>query len=293
MTGRSLAPLLIATLLLPGGAAAADPPPALRIGIGARISPQESFSYYEAMLGWLGKRLGRKVELVQYTTYGEMDSALERLDVDFAFICAGPYVHDHAKFGAELLAAPQVHGAAFYYSYLLVPATSPAKALADLRGKRFAFTDPKSNTGRLVPAYLVARETGLKPEAFFGSTKYTWSHDRSIDEVNAGTVDGAAVDSLIFDFIAKRTPARVKNVRILLKSIPFGIPPFVSARAANPRVKQALREALLSMHLEPEGKRILDGMMVERFVVPLDASYDSIRDMERWIEQQAAEKGKR
>jgi phosphonate transport system substrate-binding protein len=279
-----IAAVLLTTLLVPTAAEAAPPP--LRIGIGARISPRESFVYYEAMLNFVGRKLGRKVEMVQYTTYDEMDRALERLDLDFAFICAGPYVRDRAKFGAELLVAPQVHGVPFYYSYMLVPAGSPAKTLADLRGKRFAFTDPKSNTGRLVPTYMLAREFGLAPEKFFGSVKFTWSHDRSIDEVAAGTVDGASVDSLIYDYLAARTPARVKNVRILSRSIPFGIPPFVTTKAADPRLKKRLREVLLSMHEDPEGKRILDGMMVERFIVPLDANYDAVRDMEAWLDKQ-------
>lgn len=295
MTRRTLAALLLAILIAPAGADPAPPDslPALRIGIGARISPKESFHYYDAMLAYMGKQLGRKVEMVQYTTYAEVDAALERLDLDFAFICSGPYVRDHAKFGAELLVAPQVGGAPFYYSYMLVPAKSPAKTLADLRGKRFAFTDPNSNTGRLVPTYTIARETGQSPEAFFGSVKFSWSHDASIDQVNAGLVDGASVDSLIYDYIAKRYPARVANVRILSKSIPFGIPPFVSTRASDPRVKKRLREILLAMHEDPEGKKILGGIMIERFILPKDSDYDAVRDMEAWLDKQPSLSGKR
>src|SRR5512145_2908678 len=216
---RAIAAVLIGVALSPPIADAAVPP--LRIGLAARISPRESYAYYDAMLAYVVTKLGRKVEMVQYTTYDEMDAALERLDLDFAFICSGPYVRDHAKFGVELLVAPQAHGGPVYYSYMLVPATSPARSLADLRGKRFAFTDPKSNTGRLVPTYLVAREFKASPRAFFGNVEYTGSHDRSIDAVNAGTVDGASVDSLIFDYVAKRSPARVKNVRIISKSMPY------------------------------------------------------------------------
>ncbi|HSN14939.1 MAG TPA: phosphate/phosphite/phosphonate ABC transporter substrate-binding protein [Anaeromyxobacteraceae bacterium] len=293
MRPRRLPALLLAALLSPSAAGATSPAPPLRIGIGAMISPVETFKYYDAMLAYVGRQLGRKVEMVRYTTYDEMDAALERLDLDFAFICSGPYVRDHAKFGAELLAAPQAHGAAFYYSYLLVPKESPARSLADLRGKRFAFTDPKSNTGRLVPTFLVVKETGLSPEAFFGSVKFTWSHDRSIDEVNAGQVDGASVDSLIYDYLAKRTPARVRNVRILAKSIPYGIPPVVSTRAADPRVKARLRDVVLGMHQDPEGRRILEGIGIDRFIVPKDSDYDAVREMEKWLNQHPELRAKR
>ncbi len=286
MLRRSLAALLLGAALLPGVTSAALP--ALRIGVSARVSPRESYAYYDSLLAYLGTRLGRKVEMVQYTTYSEMDSALERLDLDFAFICAGSYARDRARFGPEVVVAPEARGAPFYYAYTVVPLNGPAKSLADLRGKRFAFTDPGSNTGWLVPTYLVLREFGVAPEAFFGAVSYTWSHDRSIDEVNAGRLDGASVDSLIFDYLARRNPQRVRNVRILARSAPFGAPPFVATRAADPRVKTRLREILLSMHQDAEGKKILDGIMIDRFVVPPDSNYDSVRDMETWVRSRTA-----
>lgn len=280
MKRRALAALTLAALLAPLGATAEEP---LLIGIAARISPRESFSYYDQLLAFVGKKLGRRVEMLHFTTYDEMDAALERRELDFAFICSGPYVRDHDRFGVELLAAPQSHGRAFYYAYVIVPARSPAKTLADLRGKRFAFTDPRSNTGRLFPTYLVQRGAGLPPEAFFSSVKFTGSHDASIDEVGSGSVDGASVDSLIYDYVAARLPARVKNVRILLRSPPYGIPPFVANRGADPALRERVREILLAMHTDLQGKRILDGIMVDRFIVPLDANYDAVREMETWL----------
>lgn len=283
---RALAILLMLFAVTPRGAAPAEP--TLPIGISAMISPRETFVTYGALLSYIGEKLGRRVEMVQYTTYEEMDSALERRDLDFAFICSGPYVRDRAKFGLELLAAPQAHGKPFYYAYVIVPANGPARSLADLRGKRFAFTDPLSNTGRLVPAYLVEREFGLPAERFFGSVKFTGSHDRSIDEVNAGTVDGSSVDSLIFDYVQAKTPAKAKNVRILVKSPPYGIPPFVANKGADRRLKGRIREILLQMHEDPRGKKILDGIAAERFIVPNDTNYDAVREMEGWLARRAA-----
>lgn len=283
MIGRILAPLLLAALAAPTGAAAAEPP--LAIGVAAMISPRESATYYRELLAYVGERLGRRVEMIQYTTYDEMDTALERRDLDFAFICSGPYVRNRAKFGVQLLAAPQAHGKPFYHAYVIVPASSPARTLADLRGKRFAFTDPKSNTGRLVPTFLVGREFKVAPEAFFGKVEFTGSHDRSIDAVNAGTVDGASVDSLIFDYVAKRFPARVGNVRIMVKSMPYGIPPFVVHPKADPKLRARVQQILLGMDADPAGRRILDGIMVDRFILPIDANYDAVREMEGWLDR--------
>jgi phosphonate transport system substrate-binding protein len=283
MIGRALTAVLCAALLAPAGARSEEP--SLHIGVAAMISPRESFAFYDAMIAYIGKRVGLHAAMVQYSTYDEMDTALERRELDYAFICSGPYVRDHAKFGVELLAAPQAHGRPFYYAYVIVPAASPARKLGDLRGKRFAFTDPKSNTGRLVPAYLVGREFKMTPEAFFGTLTYTGAHDTSIDQVNAGTVDGASVDSLIFDYVAKRSPPRVKNVRIISTSPPYGIPPFVANKGADRTLRARVQAVLLGMHADPEGRRILDGIMVDRFIVPEDSNYDAVRDMENWLDR--------
>lgn len=92
------------------------------------------------------------------------------------------------------------------YSVLIVPADSPARTMADLRGKVFAFTDPMSNTGRTYPTYLV-RQLGQTPETFFARTFFTYSHDDAIHAVADGLADGAAVDSLVYDFAVARDPA--------------------------------------------------------------------------------------
>src|SRR5512133_172972 len=139
----------------------------LKIGLAAMISPKETLIFYNGLLGYVGQKLGRKVEMVQYRTYDEMDAALEKRDLDIAFVCSGPYVKDRQKFGAELLVAPQSYGKPFYHAYIIAPAGSPAKKLADLKGKSFAFTDPKSNTGKIVPTYMVSKEFGMPPEKFF------------------------------------------------------------------------------------------------------------------------------
>jgi phosphonate transport system substrate-binding protein len=283
---RALAPLLTLLAVAPRNAAPVEP--TLLIGIAARISPYETYVAYGALLAHIGERLGRRVEMVQYSTYAEMDAALERRDLDFAFVGSRAYVRDHARFGVELLAAPQVHGQPFYYALLIVPAGGASRSLADLRGKRFAFTDPLSNSGRLAPAYIVEREFGLPAERFFGSLKFTGSHDRSIDEVNAGRIDGASVESLIFDYVRTRTPEKTKNIRILAQSPPYGIPPFVANRRADASLKGRIRAILLGMNEDPRGKRILDAVSAERFIVPNDSNYDSVREMEAWLAGRAA-----
>ncbi len=271
---------IVIMVVMASAALAAEP---IKIGVAAMISPKNTVRYYKQLIDYVGVKLGSPVEMVQKENYDEMDSLLEHGDVQVAFICAGPYVKDHAKFGAELLVAPQSYGQTFYYAYIIVHKDSRIMDMAGLKGKKFAFTDPKSNTGKLVPTYMVAREYGVTPEKFFGDIVYTRSHDKSIEAVAEKLVDGASVDSLIYDYAAKKNPVYTAETRILRKSPPYGIPPLVVNKGMDPALKNKLKGIFMNMHSDPAGKAILDGIMVDKFIVPKDADYNSVRDMDTWV----------
>lgn len=255
----------------------------LKIGVAAMISPKETVVFYSQLIDYVGKKLGSSVEMVQKENYDEMDKMLESGEVQIAFICSGPYVKDRAKFGIELLAAPQSYGQPFYHAYIIVHKDSPVIDLAGLKGKKFAFTDPKSNTGKLVPTFMIVKEFNQTPEQFFGEIMYSKSHDRSIEAVAKKYVDGASVDSLIYDYAAKKNPVYTSETKIIRKSPPYGIPPVVVRKDFDPALRTKIRDIFLNMHKDPAGKAILDGIMVDKFVIPKDEDYNTVREMADWV----------
>ncbi len=256
-----------------------------RIGMGAMITPREGFIYYNQLKDYIEKRLGLPVQLVDRNNYDEMNRLLENGDIDAAFICSGPYVENKRRFGLQLLAMPLVKGKPLYHSYIIVPLDSPARKLEDLRGKVFAFTDPKSHTGTVVPTYMLAN-LNETPRQFFSKIEFTYGHDNSIRAVAEKLVDGAAVDSLVWEYLAVKTPELTAKTRILLRSEPYGIPPFVVRPGIPAEQKQKLRQILLHAADDEEGRRIMKGMMIDGFVPGDDNNYDTIRAMNSWLARQ-------
>ena len=252
----------------------------LRVAVGAMISPKETFVYYQEILDYISRSIGKESQLIQRKTYAEINELFGKGEVDLAFICSGPYANGKEKYGFELLATPQVLGSHFYHSYLIVNKDSSINDLLDLRGRVFAFTDPQSNTGKLVPTYWLM-QMDERPETFFRKTIYTYSHDNSILAVARGLVDGAAIDGLIWEYYHHKFPAFTSSTRIIKKSDPYGIPPLVAARHLSPEVKARIRELLFSMHKSPDGHKILESLMIDRFVPPKEEWYDAIRQMEK------------
>jgi phosphonate transport system substrate-binding protein len=250
----------------------------LRVAVAAMVSPRDTFVYYREILDYIGSKVGREVQLVQRKTYGEINRLLGRGEIDLAFICSGPYAADRKEYGFELLAAPEIHGSHFYQAYLIVNENSRYSHLEDLRGKSFAFTDPNSNTGRLVPTHWLAG-MNESPETFFSHTMYTYSHDNSIMAVAKQMVDGASVDGLVWEYYQARQPSLTSKTRIIKKSAEYGIPPLVTSRQLSPELKDRIGNLLFSMHEDEGGRKILDQLMIDRFVKPDDAWYEGIRQM--------------
>lgn len=282
----------LSDLVVPTVEATSRPPDqrTLRMAVAAVNSPRATLTHYSRLVDYLGARLGMGGELVQGKTYAEINDLVREGNVTLAMVCTNPYVEGQEDFGMEALAVPEVNGEAVYYSYLIVPRDSPAGKLEDLRGKTFAFTDPLSNSGRLVIVYQLALMDETS-ESFFARYIFTYSHEHAIKAVAEGLVDGAAVDSLIYDYFAAVQPEQVAGTRIIVRYGPFGSNPVVVHPNLEPASKERLQQILLTMHQDPEGQPILSALRIDRFVPPDDASYDIVREMRRRIRQAPEEGG--
>jgi phosphonate transport system substrate-binding protein len=279
MTRPSALPALSLGLVVVLGAATASAvdEPRLRIAI-TPVLVEHYLEVNRQLVTYVGDRLGRTPELIQRRSYKEISDLLEKGEVDVAFVCGRPYVLDHARFGLELLVAPLVYDTPVYYSYVIVPRDSPVQRFEELRGKRYAFSDPLSNSGHLVPAYRLA-QLGETPERFFRRAIFTYSHSGSVEAVAVRFVDGASVDSYVYDYLAATNPRLTEKTRIIERSAPHGITPVVVRADLDRVLKARLRTVFLEMDRDPKGREILRQLMIMRFVSVPDQLYDSIRQM--------------
>lgn len=269
-----------------------EPPPrgvdrsSLRIAIAPVISPEKSIEIYRDLARYIAAQLEREAVVLQRATYAEINELVRSRQCDVALVCTYPFVRGEQDFGMEALVVPQIKGVLTYHSLILISKSSQAGSLLDLRGKRFACADFMSNSGWLYPA-LWLQNQGEDPDSFFSEVVVAGSHDRSIQAVFSGYVDGAAVDSLVYETIAEENPSIGTRIRIIHKSPPFGMPPIVVHPQMFPGLKSQLREALLNMGGDPEGAKILSPLGIEKFVVADDAIYDSVRKAARlWESRQ-------
>lgn len=259
---------------------------AIKVAVSPEFFPGASTGGYEDLIQYISMKLGGPVKIVHRRSYQEIDDLFKNGEIDFAFTGSGPYIEGRS--GMELLAIPQRHGKTIYNSYIIVPGNSSYKNLSDLRGKKFAFTDPLSNSGRLFPEYRLSliNET---PDSFFGVENggknyfYTYSHENSIIAVSERLAEGAAVSSQVYEYMTYKKPGIISRTRIIEISPPFANPPVVVSGKIDPFLEQRLNAILLNMDKDEEGIKILSKVMIDRFVSINDGDYEPVREMRNGI----------
>ncbi|MBI5746809.1 MAG: phosphate/phosphite/phosphonate ABC transporter substrate-binding protein [Nitrospirae bacterium] len=274
--------ILLILLIIPFESMEAEGP--LRIAI-TPVLPEGHLEPNREMINYIGDRIERSAELVQRRSYQEINDLLQKGEVDVAFVGGVTYILGRDKSAMELLVAPVVFDESTnYFSYLVVRKDSPIRSLLDLKGKRFAFTDPLSTSGKLLPAYLLAR-INETPETFFKKYIYTYSHSSSIEAVSVGLVDGASVDSYIWDFLSSKDPESVSRLKIIERHELIGTTPVVVRNDIEPGLKERLRRVFLDMERDQRGREILNKMGIKRFVDVKDSIYNATREMFKFVER--------
>lgn len=59
------------------------------------------------------------------------------------------------------------------------------------------------------------------------------------------------------------------------------MPPIVVSIAIHTELKEEIQRLLLSMHEDAAGRKILQELMIDRFQVPSEEWYDTVRQVER------------
>ncbi len=144
----------------------------LLMGVIPLESPAEMYRRFAPLARYLGRSIGRRVELSIAVDFAQTVKDLEDGSTDLAFLTPTTYVEAHKRCNAALLVKALRNGVPSMHSVIVVRAGSGITRTDELKGKRFAFGDQMSTTSYLMPRFMLA-EAGieladLKSYAFLG-----------------------------------------------------------------------------------------------------------------------------
>jgi len=223
------------------------------------------------------------------TSTEEMIELLKKGEVDLYFDSTYPATLISDASGAQVVLRRWKFGVETYHSVIFASKESGITSIEDLKGKMVAMDAPYSTSGFLLPAVYLT-ENGLTLTGKANNSDPVGSEEVGIvfacDDQNvlqwvlSGLTPAGVTDDYNFDtaFPPEATEKLVELART--ESTPRQV--MVMRSGMDPKLQDAILQALTTMHESPEGQAVLDNFQTTRFdVFPegIDAASSRMREM--------------
>lgn len=227
----------------------------------------------------LSEKLDREVSIEVYPDYNGVVEAMNYDQIDMAYLGPLTYVIAEASSNAKAIITQLIDGKPYYHSYIITHKDSPLTSMEDLvasAGKtNFAFGDPNSTSGALIPM-IELQEQGIyksEDDNKFASVRFTGSHDATALAVQNKQVDAAAIDSAIYDQLVESGKIDGEQFKTIWKSEELFQYPWAVLESTDDATIKTLQETFLAIE-DPE---ILGAFGASGFTEASNEDYESIK----------------
>jgi phosphonate transport system substrate-binding protein len=254
-------------------------PAKLRLGVIPVEGGADTVERFKPVTDQLTKILGIPVETVSASDYAGVITAMAHNNIEFAYFGPKSYTDAAEKANAQAMVAEMdANGNPGYYGIIITRKDSGITTMEQAKGKQFAFTDPNSTSGFLVPNVLFARDMKVKPQDYFKEVKFSGSHGASIVGVHKGTIEVASTNNIDLQRAIEKGVCSKDDFNVLWTSdlIP-GAP--MCARSDLPEtLKAAFAGALMQLNGD---KASLEKLGIGGYAYTDDKVYDIIRYLKK------------
>lgn len=253
-----------------------QPPPekTLLIGLTPEHNIFKQVRRYEPLADYLSGKTGIRVNLKVLTYRGNVIDNFQFLKLDGAFFGSFSYSLAHVKLGVAVLARPEdPDGISSYHGVIFVRKDSGIRTVRQMKGKRLALVARATTAGYLFPSIYLKRAGVRNPETFFKEVYYAGTHEGTIDDVLDRKADIGVSKNTVYNRFAAENPRIGRELVILGKSEDVPENALALRRDIEDSVKRKLVDALIAMHADPEGAKVLEAFGARRFIETTDADY--------------------
>jgi phosphonate transport system substrate-binding protein len=268
--------LLCATLLACAAAVQAQPSTVLRVSAIPDEAPTELQRKFKPLGDYLKKETGLVVQFTPVTDYAAVVEGLANNKIDMAWLGGFTYVQARLRSNGGVVPIVQRAEDEKFTSRFIVPIDSPAKTLADLKGKNFAFGSPSSTSGHLMPRYYLKRD-GIDPDKDFKAVAFSGAHDATVAFVASGRADGGVLNASVWDKLVESGNPNAAKVRVIAVTPPYYDYNWTVRPGLDAALTTKLTQAFLKLDpANPEHKEIMALQRASKFIPTKASNYDSI-----------------
>jgi phosphonate transport system substrate-binding protein len=287
--------MVLGLLSLGAVSRAADPswPQEITFALLSTESAPQVTRRWTPILTQLEKALGLKIKSTMATDYRGTIEALKFKKAQVGHLGPKAYVeasNDNYANVEPVVQVQQANGALGYRSCLIVHADSDLFSPEDIAGKTFAFNDPNSTSGYLVPMTFFLAEMGIDPKHLFSRLTFSGSHEASILAVAHKKVEVAAPNLPDLQQLVREGKVPRDSLRVIWVSTLIPNDPIVVRKDLPESLRKAIGESLATMKQRHPEVFAEGGAFVGGFQKGTDAKYQIIRDLNATAKQLAAQK---
>ncbi len=250
----------------------------LKMGLIPADDADEMIRNYEPVQEYLSEALGIPVEIQVTSDYTAAIEAMRSKHIDMAWFGPFSYVIASNVAGAEAIVngVKDSTGSASYKSVIITRADTGIKTIEDLKGKTFAFVDPASTSGNLIPRKMFI-ENGFDPDNDFETSFYAGTHNAVQYAIANGKVDAGASSDNSYARMVESGEIDSEVSVIIYESEPIPGSPIVVRGDLPEKLKNDIQQALIDM--DQQTIHEVDGWGgISKYQLVTDSDYDVIRN---------------
>jgi len=250
----------------------------LRMGLIPADDAEEMLRDYEPIKEYLSQKLGIPVEIQVTSDYTAAIEAMRSKHIDMAWFGPFSYIIAANVADAEAIVngVRRSDGKSDYHSVIVTRVDSGINSLTDLKGKSFAFVDPASTSGNLIPRKMLI-ENGIDPDKDFSMSYYAGTHNSVEYAVANGKVDAGADSDNSYQRMVDAGEIDPKINKIIYTSPAIPGSPIVVRGDLPISLKEKIKDALISMD-EQTIHQVSGWGDIAKYQDVSDSDYDIIRE---------------
>jgi phosphonate transport system substrate-binding protein len=244
---------------------------------------------WEPFLDAMEAELGRPINGFYATDYAGVIEAMGAGKIQLAWYGGKSYIEAAERSDAEAFAQTvNADGTKGYYSHLITNKNNPILkdidvekgdgdqyVVAHTADLTFAFNDPNSTSGFLVPSFYVFAKNGVNPNEAFKELVFAGSHEATAQAVANNQVDVATNNSESMLKIEQGDPEAFNNIQIIWTSPVIPSDPL----AYRKDLPDCLKDQIKNFFYNYKDAAVLEPLGWQGFDPAADADWNTIREL--------------
>ena len=240
---------------------------------------------FDALASHLSQKLGVPVQYVPATDYRASVEMFKNGDIQLAWFggLTGVQARQAVPGARAIVQGDTDPNFVSYFVANRSAAVQPSESFpTDLAKLSFTFGPASSTSGRLMPEYYLRQHTGKSPAEFFGrEPSFSESHDKTLELVEAGTVQGGVVNFEVYDKWVADKKIDPNTVRVIWKTPQYADYNFTAHPDLDEQFGAGFIDKLQQTLIAVEDPKLLSAFPRKKLIPAKNEDYAQIEQVAR------------